>query len=294
MQIKDAVAKKVWVSLFGLLIAFAGTAQDIQLKILDAVSLTPIEGVSIYARDKSGRQGGARPAQSGLANLSYFKFPITLSIRSIGYEKDTLILTQNNTQWKNYAYYRTISLKPRIAHLPKTVITGNIKPVLGKNSIYKVNSISEADIAKLAAVNLTDVLQFEMNQYVSNDNILGASSNVGGIGAQNIKILLNGVPLNGSEAGFVDLNQINLSNVKRIETLQGPMSVMYGSNALGGLINIITKESKKKSEIGLRAYMDNLFHINMAADIGWKSKKHNVKLSMGRNFFQGWSPERIL
>ena len=77
-------------------------------------------------------------------------------------------------------------------------------------------------------------------------NILGASTNIGGIGAQNVKILLNGVPLNGSEAGFIDLNQININNVKRIETVQGPMSIMYGSNALGGVIILLLKKPRKK------------------------------------------------
>lgn len=266
-------------------------AQDVQLKIIDAESLTPIEGVNVYCKDKFGTQGGARSGQNGKATLSNYRFPLVLSISMIGYEKDTLVLTQENAQWKNYGYYYTVLLKSKNIHLKKTVITGQLNPVLGSNSIYKVNSITEAEIAKRAAVNLTDVLQFEMNQFVSNDNILGASSNIGGIGAQNVKILLNGVPLNGSEAGFIDLNQININNVKRIETVQGPMSVMYGSNALGGVINIITKEAKKKMEVGLRAYMDNLVRMNLAADVGFKKKNHNLKFSIGRNFFRGWSPE---
>ncbi len=294
MQRIDTIAKKIGVSLLGLFFAISCSAQDVQLKLLDAVSLTPVEGVNIYAKDQVGSKGGLRSAKNGLAIVSNYKFPITLSISRIGYEKDTIILTQDNLQWKNYGYYKTVLLKSRSAYLKKTVITGNLKPVLGSNSIYKVNTISEADIAKLAAVNLTDVLQFELNQFVSNDNILGASSNIGGIGAQNIKILLNGVPLNGSEAGFIDLNQINLSNVKRIETVQGPMSVMYGSNALGGVINIITKEAKKKTEIGVRTYLDNLMRTNTTLDLGWKNKKQNVKLSVGRNFYQGWSPDDSL
>jgi len=274
--------------------AFGLNAQDIQIKVLDAVSLAPINGVNVYSKDKSGHRGGERSAKNGIANLIGFKFPMTVSLSRIGYEKDTILITQDNAQWKNFGYYRTVVLRPRNTHLKKTVITGSVKPVIGRNSIYKVDVISEADIAKLAAVNLTDVLQFQMNQFVSNDNILGASSNVSGIGAQNVKILLNGVPLNGSEAGFIDLNQINISNVKRVETIQGPMSVMYGSNALGGVINIITKEASKKAEVGLRSYNDNLANMNVAADLGWKTNKQNVKLSVGRNFFGGWSPNDSL
>lgn len=289
--------KQILRIIFGLSLLIMGQAfgnilraQDVQLKILNAVSMEPIEGVNVYCKDKFGTEGGVRSGENGKAVLSNFHFTMMLTISMIGYEKDTVVLTQETVQWKNYGYYYTVLLKPTNIQLKKTVITGQVSPVLGSNSIYKVNSITEADIAKRAAVNLTDVLQFEMNQFVSNDNILGASSNIGGIGAQNVKILLNGVPLNGSEAGFIDLNQININNVKRIETVQGPMSVMYGSNALGGVINIITKEAKKETEIGLRAYADNLMRMNLAADLGFKKNNHNLKLSMGRNFFRGWTP----
>ena len=185
-----------------LLAGKSSYAQDVKLKVLDAVSLTPIEGVNIYCKDKFEKKGGVRSAQNGVAILSNYRFPIKVTFSMIGYEKDTIILTQESAQWKNYGYYYTLMMKPRSTHLKKTVITGRLRPVLSGNSIYKVNTITETEIAKRAAVNLTDVLQFEMNQFVSNDNILGASSNIGGIGAQNVKILLNGVPLNGSEAGF--------------------------------------------------------------------------------------------
>ena len=266
------------------------SAQDVQLRIIDAETLASLEGVNIFCKDKFGQKMSVRSSSSGLASLTNLSFPITVVSSMIGYDKDTLVLTQELAQWKNYAYYHTLLLTPKNYHLKKTVITGQLNPVLGHNSIYKVNTITEQEIAERAAVNLTDVLQFEMNQFVSNDNILGASNNMGGIGAQNVKVLLNGVPLNGSEAGFVDLNQININNVKRVETVQGPMSVMYGSNALGGVINIITKDAKKKTEVGLRSYMDNLIRFNVGADVGWRHKKHNVKTSISRNMFQGWTP----
>lgn len=265
-------------------------AQDVQLKLIDAVSLTPVAGANIFCTDEGGQKSAIRSADNGTAVLTGLQFPMKVAVSMIGYDRDTISLTPANTQWRNYAYYHTILLNPRNSMLKKTVVTGQLVPVLGSNSIYKVNAITESEIAERAAVNLTDVLQLEMNQFVSNDNILGASNNISGIGAQNVKILLNGVPLNGSEAGFIDLNQININNVKRIETVQGPMSVMYGSNALGGVINIITKEAETNTEVGLRTYMDNIFRFNVGADVGIKKNRHNLKASVGRNLFQGWTP----
>ena len=103
---------------------YGGTAlyaQDVQLKIIDAVSLTPIEGVNVYCKDKFGTQGGARSGQNGKAVLSNYRFPLMLSISMIGYEKDTIVLTQENAQWKNYGYYYTVLLKAKNIHLKQAI-----------------------------------------------------------------------------------------------------------------------------------------------------------------------------
>ena len=111
MSNKIHVLKKLWVSCFSLLIVFTCQAQDVQLKLLDEVSLTPIRGVNIYCKDNAGNKGGARSADNGLAVLTGFKFPMTVTFSVVSYKKDTVILTQNNMQWKNYGYYKTFLLK---------------------------------------------------------------------------------------------------------------------------------------------------------------------------------------
>jgi outer membrane receptor for ferrienterochelin and colicins len=93
--------------------------------------------------------------------------------------------------------------------------------------------------------------------------------------------------------GQIDLNQINLNDVERIEIVEGPLSVNYGSNALAGTINIITKkESSEKWSAGLSQYTENIgtynFHSTFSKQFG---KRHLFRLSAGRNYFDGWRPE---
>ena len=64
---------------------------------------------------------------------------------------------------------------------------------------------------------------------------------------ENVKIMVDGIPIIGRLDGNIDLGQINLDNIERVEIIEGPMSVSYGSDALGGVINLITKKSQVKT-----------------------------------------------
>ncbi len=61
-------------------------------------------------------------------------------------------------------------------------------------------------------------------------------------------VLLDGVPINKADTGNVNFNRINLHEIERIEIFKGPASSLYGNNAMGGVINIITKRPEKKFE----------------------------------------------
>ena len=103
--------------------------------------------------------------------------------------------------------------------------------------------IGKDRIESKAANNLSDILSDELGIRLSNDPSTGTSMSLQGITGENIKILIDGVPVIGRLDGNIDLSQINLDNVSQIEMVEGPMSVIYGSNALGGVINIITENN---------------------------------------------------
>lgn len=125
------------------------------------------------------------------------------------------------------------------------MVTGQYGANTADQSVYKVRVIDESRIKAQGAVNLRDVLTNDLNIRLSNDPVLGSSLTMMGVGGENIKILIDGVPMVGRTNGNIDLSQINLNNVERIEVVEGPLSVSYGTNALGGAINLITKKTKK-------------------------------------------------
>lgn len=127
-----------------------------------------------------------------------------------------------------------------------TVTTGQYQPQSLKNAVYKIKVITAEQIKAKAALNITQVLNTELGFRFSNDNALGVTDvQLMGMSGRSIKILLDGVPLTDRNDTRESLNQIDLQSVERIEIVEGPMSVMYGSDALAGVINIITKKANE-------------------------------------------------
>ena len=169
------------------------------------------------------------------------------TIKKIGFELKKIEL-ESNAQ-------TTIVLKEIPNDLEEFVVTGEYEKTSTSNSVQKVRVLDQKRIQAQGAVNLKDLLSNELNVRISQDNILGAGLSLQGISGQNIKILIDGVPVVGRVNGNIDLTQLNLNNIERVEIIEGPMSVVYGTDALGGVINLISKKPAKASVSGnLQSY----------------------------------------
>lgn len=192
-----------------------------------------------------------------------------------------------SAQVKNDTAGKNISEKV----LSNVVITGQYKPTRTEDAVQRVRVINAKKIAAMGAQNLRDVLLNEMNVNIAQDNVLGSSVSIQGISGQNVKILVDGVPIIGRQNGNVDIAQLNVYNVERIEMVEGPMSVNYGTDALAGTINIITKSAvKNKIEAGINTYTETIGKYNVNANVGVNEGRHTFIASGARNFFTGWNP----
>jgi outer membrane cobalamin receptor len=117
-----------------------------------------------------------------------------------------------------------------------------------------------------APVNIKESLQ----------NVSGVSVTVGtkdesnlrirGFRKNEVKILIDGRPLNAGYFGSVDLQNLPLSDIKTIYILKGPVSSMYGNNTMGGVVNLITNapSSKKWAHLGMQFKRNNTNHIELS------------------------------
>jgi outer membrane receptor for ferrienterochelin and colicins len=132
--------------------------------------------------------------------------------------------------------------------LGEVVITGQYKPQSVKNSVYQVRVINSERIRQSGATEIKQVLANQLGFRFSNDNTIGTTDvQLMGMSGRNVKILLDGVPMVDRGDTRESLNQVDVNTIERIEIVEGPMSVSYGSDALAGVINIITKKNEKNN-----------------------------------------------
>ncbi|MCM1077820.1 MAG: TonB-dependent receptor [Bacteroides sp.] len=138
--------------------------------------------------------------------------------------------------------------------LNTVVVTGTRTPKLLKDSPILTRIISDIEIRKTDATNISDLLQLELPgiefSYSMNQQV---SLNMQGFGGNSVLFLVDGERLAGETLDNVDYNRLNLNNVGRIEIVKGGASSLYGSNAVGGVVNIISREETEPWRVNLNS-----------------------------------------
>lgn len=113
----------------------------------------------------------------------------------------------------------------------------------GKKKVVRAETITSAEIAETGARTLGDVLEEQAGIQVNSALGLGQEVFIDGLDGKHVLVLVDGRPVNGRVNNRVDVGRIpvSASSVARIEIVRGPMSALYGSEALGGVVNIVTK-----------------------------------------------------
>ena len=106
-----------------------------------------------------------------------------------------------------------------------------------------IAEITSQDMKEKNAHTVAEALDGVQGIFVSVGDKNEPDVKIRGIKQDKILVLIDGFPVAGPYYGYVNLNQIPLENIAKIKVIKGPSSLLYGANALGGVINIITKES---------------------------------------------------
>lgn len=124
------------------------------------------------------------------------------------------------------------------------VVTGTRTPEDARRSPVRVDVVTRAEAERRGATNVGEALAFSLGTQV-NPSAYGAlgqpsAIQIGGLDRDRVLVMEDGERVIGDAGGAIDLAQIPLADVARIETLQGPASALYGSSALGGVVNVLT------------------------------------------------------
>lgn len=273
-------------------------AQNTQVNVKGKVQNKSGEIVlaSIYVKST---QTGKNTETDGSFELSLPIGKHIITVQCIGYE---IFEREVEISAKPSAYdLGVVVLAEKNNALQDVVVTGQFTPQSVKNSVYKVRTISHEQIKRRAATSVGAVLSTELGMRFSNDLTLGTTDvQLMGMSGQNVKVLLDGVPLVDRGSTRESLGQIDINIVERIEIVEGPMSVNYGTDALAGVINIITKRKNTPSawtvtarlqeETASKEYapLTGKGAHNQMIGLGWQKKDWQLSGNFSRNFFGGW------
>ena len=264
---------KIFFSILLILLTTGRLYSQVEFNIRDKDTKEPVVGVQVKLRSLVDDTQEVLVSDIDGKFESAVKLPLVYEISHIAYEALSDTARGNKVN---------ILLSPGTIALDEMIITGQFRPQSIDEAVHTVKVIDRKRIEAQGAVDLADVLSNNLNITLTPSKSSGRTTiSMLGLDGAYVKILIDGLPFpsvdgNGNN---VDITQINLNNVERIEIVEGPMAVNYGANALAGVINIITKNSVSR--------MSNRVSIQeetVGGEYGFNRGRHIQSISLGHQF----------
>ena len=230
-------------------------SQPVVIQLKDKISGMPVEYAYVTFRKMNGPVEDKQITDIKGEVFLKTGLPSIVEISCVGYKdiSDTILTTETHI----------IDLSPEYYQLDQVVVTGQFRPQPVDKSIYKIRVIDSRQFQLKAAANVGDLLKNDLSFQYRSEGVLGDFIRIRGLSGEYVKILLDGMPITGRVGDQIDLGQLTLNNVDHIEVIEGPMSVIYGSSALAGAINIITSDySGKKYQVQAGTYYESIGTYN--------------------------------
>src|SRR6187431_2303523 len=156
---------------------------------------------------------------------------------------------------KNFRFsplFLAVIALPAFSATEELIVTGSYSPVTNEQLSPSVSILNKEELLQLSEHSLVDALRQVPSLWVEEQGGPGGITSIAlrGAEANHTLVLLDGVELNdptNTRGGAFDLNGINIESIERIEIIRGAQSSVYGSDALAGVIHIITKAPGEKS-----------------------------------------------
>lgn len=229
-------------------------------RVLNSETGEPVVGANI--RVDHSLQGGTTNAKGEFI------------IKGLPDGKQTLQVSHLNYEPQRYSTSKSVNdvvIRMTESHnnLTQVVVTGTGTHRRMVDSPIPVNVLTAKDIKEANVTNLEEALTKLTSNFSFSTSGMGTEMVLNGLNSDYILVLVNGRKLIGDDA----LMRINMANVKRIEILNGSASALYGSDAIGGVINIITDDSKNKIDAS---------STTKVSDHGRFSEAVNLDLNVGK------------
>lgn len=202
------------------------------------------------------------------------ELPLEIEVSHIGYKtfRQSFDIINDSLEFNLY---------PQFIKMNQLVVTGTRTKKIHDDVPIATEVIDIDDIKNSGALNIADLLSQRAGVSLQRSVEGGSVLNILGMDSRYILVLMDGQPITGRFNNRVALEQILISRVKKVEIVKGPNSSLYGSEAMAGVINIITEDNNNLELIDITARYNNT-----------ENKFKNSKLENGsRNIsFNGYKP----
>lgn len=218
--------------------------------VTDARSGTPVPHATVLV---AGTQGSAVTDTAGryaIGPLAPGRY--TVRVLAIGFEpaiRDDVVVAPGAPARADFA------LRRAAVELPGVVVSASRAPTRSGDVPVSVAVLSHEDLARRNVVTLDEALKYEPGVIFQHGalDIRGASGIAGGV-ASRVLLLVDDHPLLTGATREVDFDILPVLDIDRVEVVRGPASALYGSNALGGVVNVITRPIAPSPTTTVRGY----------------------------------------
>lgn len=165
------------------------------------------------------------------------------------------------------------ALEPSVKHLGEVVVTGTGTAHHLKDAPIATELIKAKRITASGANSFTNLMLNTSPSFDFSPGAMGSFMTLNGLSNDFILILIDGKRIYGDIGGNNDLNRINLDNIERVEVVKGASSLLYGSDAIAGVVNIITKKTRQTVNITNTSRISNYLTYD---------QNNTVKLNLGK------------
>ena len=174
----------------------------------------------------------------------------------------------------------------KTSHLKEVIVTGTRTERSVATLPLPTQIITGENIRKSGLSRLNEIIQEQTGLITVPDFGGGEGIQMQGLDAAYVMILIDGQPLFGRSAGTLDLSRISINNIERIEIVKGASSSLYGSEALAGVVNIITKKTitteQFKGNVNYKLATFNTHDISSSLEYG----KKKIGFELFGNYFK--------
>lgn len=261
---------------------FAGEKQDGVLRgiVLENETGEPIPGATVWLTETEKGISADEQGRFEIGNLQPGTY--TLTVTAVGYTKKEVTARLG----KDDISEMEIRLEKSLHELDQVVVTGTMRETYVKDSPVKVSVVSSGFLQKNPTNNLMESISYINGLYNQVDCGVCSTNNIriNGMEGAYTAVLIDGMPIMGSLASVYGLNGLNPNIIESIEIIKGPNSTLYGSEAMGGVINIRTKEPGNSSLLTLDAYTSTHEEHNFDFSVAPKTEGFSTLFS-GSGFY---------